>query len=200
MRISSAWGRVWVTSPLVSVGSHNSDILLSTRWVAKFAHLGPKNFRQVTGRSTLEEISCEISSHIFFSNDASMMVSTPSCSWRQVKVALGGSVDRAARGRQFGGNGSRGHRPGAEISRLCFWGTLKLFQVLVKTIIRNANDARVTKTRTSPTRRPATTTSRGSSDRAARARQFGGTSSRGHRLGAEITRLCSWGTFKCFKV
>ena len=129
-----------------------------------------------------------------------MMVSAPSRSWRQVKVALGGSVDRAARGRQFGGNGSRGHRPGAEISRLCFWGTFKMLQVLAKTIMKNANDASVSKTRTSPTRRPATTTSRGSSDRAARARQFGGTSSRGHRLGAEITRLCSWGTFILLKV
>ena len=129
-----------------------------------------------------------------------MILSTPSCSWRQVKVALGGSVDRAARARQFGGNGSRGHRPGAEISRLCFWGTFKMLQVLQIPILKNRNDASVTKTRTSPTRRPATTTSRGSSDRAARARQFGGTSSRGHRLGAEITRLCSWGTFKCTQV
>ena len=129
-----------------------------------------------------------------------MILSTPSCSWRQVKVALRGSLDRAARARQFGGNGSRGHRPGAEISRLCFWGTFILFQVLQKPIINFTNDASVCKTRTSPTRRPATTTSRGSSDRAARARQFGGTSSRGHRLGAEITRLCSWGTFKSFKV
>ena len=128
------------------------------------------------------------------------MVSAPSRSWRQVKVALGGSVDRAARARQFGGNGSRGHRPGAEISRLCFWGTLYLLQVLQKPIMIFTNDASVCKTRTSPTRRPATTTSRGSSDRAARARQFGGTSSRGHRLGAEITRLCSWGTFKSLQV
>ena len=128
------------------------------------------------------------------------MVSTPSCSWRQVKVALGGSVDRAARARQFGGNGSRGHRPGAEISRICFWGTFEMLQVLLKSIMKTPNDASVTKTQTSPTRRPATTTSRGSSDRAARGRQFGGTSSRGHRLGAEITRLCSWGTFILLQV